>query len=73
MGKNKEHKRSTLMRYTKEQLVEHCMCLEHNVEALTTNFEIQYDHCMQVINDMKLINKTFKNKLLSSDKEGNNE
>ena len=32
----KEHRKSTLMNYTKEQLVEYCMCLEHN------NIEAQY-------------------------------
>ena len=32
----KEHRKSTLMNYTKEQLVEYCMYLEHN------NIEAQY-------------------------------
>ena len=57
----KEHKRSTLMQWKKEDLVEHILCLEHNVNVLHENFEQQYKNCVQIINDMTLINDTLKN------------
>ena len=57
----KEHKRSTLMQWSKAELIEHILCLEHNVNALHESFEQQYKNCMQIINDMTLINDTLKN------------
>ena len=57
----KEHKRSTLMQWNKADLVEHILCLEHNANALHESFEQQYKNCMQIINDMTLINDTLKN------------
>jgi hypothetical protein len=59
MGK---HKRSTLMNYTKERLVDLCLCLEYNNEALNESFEIQYKNCMKMIDDMNLLNSTFLNR-----------
>ena len=58
----KEHRKSTLMGYSKEYLVEYCMCLEHNNNVLEQNFEQQYKNCMQLLDDMKLINDTYKNR-----------
>lgn len=58
----KEHRKSTLMNYTKEQLVEHIMCLEHNNNVLEENFNRQYENCMKLLNDMNLINDTYKNR-----------
>ena len=56
----KQHSKKTLMGYKKEELVEHCMALEHNNKALKKNFEIQYQNCMKIINDMNLLNKGYK-------------
>jgi len=53
---NKQHTKSTLLGYTKEELVEHCLCIEHNNKALKESFEIQYQNCMKMIDDMKLLN-----------------
>ena len=58
----KEHRKSTLMNYTKEELVEYCMCLEHTNNVLEHNFENQYRNCMKLLDDMKLINDTYKNR-----------
>lgn len=58
----KEHRYSTLMNYTKKQLVEHCMCLEHNNNVLEQNFNQQYLNVLQLLDDMKLVNDTYKNR-----------
>jgi uncharacterized protein YdeI (YjbR/CyaY-like superfamily) len=42
--------------------VEYCMCLEHNNNVLEHNFENQYRNCMKLLDDMKLINDTYKNR-----------
>jgi hypothetical protein len=54
----KEHARKTLMNYTKEELVAHCMTLEHNVKALEERFEVQYRNCVSLIADMNILNDT---------------
>lgn len=56
----KEHKKATLMKYTKEQLAEICMTLEHNINVLNEAFDIQYNNCVQMFNDMNLLNATYK-------------
>ena len=55
----KEHKKATLMHWSKEELAEHIMMLEHNINALNESFEDQYSNCLKLIEDMKLVNKTF--------------
>lgn len=55
----KEHKKVTLMRWSKEKLAEHIMMLEHNINALKESFENQYSNCLRLLDDMKLLNKTF--------------
>ena len=55
----KEHKKAVLMRWSKEELVEHIMCLEHNINVLNESFENQYGNCLKLLDDMKLVNKTF--------------
>jgi len=42
-----EHKKSTLMGYDKERLVDHCLILEHNINVAKKNFEIQYQNCIK--------------------------
>ena len=56
----KEHTKKTLMGYTKEELVDYCLCLEHNNKALSESFDVQYKNCMKIIDDMKLLNDTFQ-------------
>ena len=55
----KEHKKATLMRWSKEDLAEHIMMLEHNINALKESFENQYSNCLKLVDDMKLLNRTF--------------
>jgi len=54
------HKKETLMRWSKEDLVEHIMCLEHNNAAQAESFETQYQNCMKMIDDMNLLNDGLK-------------
>jgi len=58
--KDKQHARETLMNYSKSDLVEHCMALENNAHALKERFEIQYSNCMEMIDDMKLLNENLR-------------
>ena len=58
--KDKQHARETLMNYSKSDLAEHCMALEHNISALKERFEIQYSNCMEMIDDMKLLNENLR-------------
>ncbi len=55
----KEHKKETLMRWTKEELVEHIMCLEHNLNVVNNKFDAQYYNCLTLLDEMKLLNKTY--------------
>jgi hypothetical protein len=54
------HERNYLMLRPKEELVEHCLILEHNIQALKEQFEVQYKNCMQIINNMDVMNKTIE-------------
>lgn len=55
----KEHTKETLMNYTKKELVEHYMCLQHNNNVLRKRFEIQYQNCLNIVNNMSLLNDQF--------------
>lgn len=55
----KEHKKETLMRWTKEELVEHIMCLEHNLNVLNDKFDAQYYNCWRLLDEMKLTKNTY--------------
>ena len=59
MKTQKEHKKSTLMKWSKEELVEYILCLEHNINAVNESFDNQYNNCLKLLDDMKLINKTY--------------
>lgn len=59
MTKQKEHKKSTLMRLSKEQLVDYVIMLEHNIITVDESFDNQYQNCLKMIDDMKLLNKTY--------------
>lgn len=56
----KVHKRSTLMNWTRRDLVELIMTLEHNNQVLEETIEQQYKNCLRMINDMSLFNKTYQ-------------
>lgn len=60
MNRVKTHKRSTLMNWTRRELVDHIMMLEHNNRVMEETFEQQYKNCMQLIRDMDIFNKTYK-------------
>lgn len=55
----KEHKKATLMRWSKEDLAEHILMLEHNINALDETFENQYSNCLKLLDNMALLNNTF--------------
>lgn len=59
MKTQKEHKKETLMKRTKEELVDYCIMLEHNINAVNESFDNQYNNCLKLLDDMKLINKTY--------------
>lgn len=80
MKVQKEHKKSNLMHWTKKELVEHIVCLEHNYNVLYETFNNQYNNCLKLLDDMKLINDTyydakkiFKRCLNLQESEGENE
>ena len=67
MNRVKTHKRSTLMNWTRRELVDYIMNLEHNNQVLEERFEQQYKNCMQIIRDMDIFNKTYNCLLYTSD------
>ena len=58
--KDKVHKRQTLMNYSKEYLVDMVMSLEHNNQGLRKRFDIQYENCMNIVDDMNKLNENYK-------------
>ena len=61
MRPQKEHRKTALMKWTKEELAEHIVCLEHNYNALYESFDNQYHNCLKLLDDMKLVNDTYSN------------
>lgn len=59
---NNNYKESTLMGWTKRELVDYCMCLQHNNRAMEQNFNNQYHNCLKLLDDMKLVNDTYLNR-----------
>ena len=59
MKTNKEHKRATLLGWSKEELVDYVIMLEHNINAVNERFDVQYNNCLKMLEDMSLINKTY--------------
>lgn len=55
----KEHKKQTLLNWSKEELADYIMMLEHNINVVNESFENQYNNCLKMIDDMKLLNKTY--------------
>lgn len=59
MKTQKEHQKSTLLHWTKEELVDYILTLEHNINVIQESFDNQYNNCLKILDDMKLINKTY--------------
>lgn len=59
MKTQREHKKATLMKWNKEELVDYILCLEHNINAVNESFENQYNNCIRLLDDMKLVNETY--------------
>lgn len=55
----KEHKKATLMKWNKEELVNHILMLEHNLNSIGASFDIQYKNVINMLNQMSLVNKTY--------------
>ena len=54
-----EHKKSTLMKWSKEELVEYIMCLEHNINAVNESFDNQYHNCVRLLTEMTTVKNTY--------------
>lgn len=59
MKPTKEHKKSTLMRWSKEELVDYIMCLEHNINTLNESFDNQYHNCVRLLTEMTTVKNTY--------------
>lgn len=55
----KEHQKSTLRKWNKEELIDYILTLEHNINVVQESFDNQYNNCLKILDDMKLINKTY--------------
>jgi len=55
-----QKKEATLKKYTKNELVEYCLVLQKNNLALKESFEIQYQNCINMVNQMNLLNERLK-------------
>lgn len=60
MDYQKEHAKSTLMHWSKEQLVDYCLTLEHNINVLNRSFDNQYNNCVALLENMRIMNDTYK-------------
>lgn len=59
----KEHKKSTLLRWNKQELVDYIIMLEHNINVVQEGFNNQYNNCLILLDNMKIMNETYsKNK-----------
>lgn len=59
MMTQKEHRKATLMHWSKEEMAEHIMMLEHNLNSIGESFDIQYKNVINMLNQMSLVNKTY--------------
>lgn len=55
----KEHKKATLMKWNKEELIDYILMLEHNTNSTGASFDIQYKNVIRLLNQMSLVNKTY--------------
>ena len=59
----KEHKKSTLLRWNKQELVDYIIMLEYNMNVVKEGFDNQYNNCLILLDNMKIMNETYsKNK-----------
>ena len=49
--------------YGKERIVEHCMALEHNNQALKDTIDIQYNNFIKIVADMEEVKAIHKKAL----------
>ena len=59
MKTQKEHVKRTLLAWSKNELADYCIMLEHNINVISESLDIQYNNCLKMLDDMKLINKTY--------------
>ena len=59
MKAQKEHTKVTLSHWTKSELIDYILMLEHNINVVQESFDNQYANCLKILDDMKLINKTY--------------
>lgn len=59
MKTQKEHKKATLLGWSKEELADYILMLEHNINAVNESFDNQYNNCIKLLEDMRLVNKTY--------------
>lgn len=60
MNYQKQHKKFTLMRWTKEDLVDYIIMLEHNINVLNDTLDNQYNNCVKLFNDMQTVKNTYE-------------
>jgi hypothetical protein len=59
--KHKEAKsKRNLERYSKEELIEHCLCLQHNNAVLREGINIQFENAMKLFKMKDLYEKNYK-------------
>ena len=56
----KPYSQSTLERFTKKELIEYIRMLEYNNENMRQNFDIQYKNCLELVNQMNILNDTYR-------------
>lgn len=59
MKYQKEHKKSSLNHWNKEELIDYIIMLEHNINAVSESLDIQYGNCIKLLEEMHLVNKTY--------------
>jgi hypothetical protein len=61
MRKLKEAKaKRTLERYSKEELIDHCLCLQYNNEVLREGLNAQYNNAIKLFEMKDLYEKNYK-------------
>lgn len=60
MNYQRKHAKSTLMHSSKEQLVDYILTLEHNLDVLHQSFDNQYNNCVALLENMRIVNDTYK-------------
>ena len=53
-------KKSTLQNYTKVQLIDIVLCLQHNNEVLEQTLDQQYHNALKLLEEMNIFNIAYK-------------